>query len=427
MDLIESPWSALLNDLSDHQLIPLRQVAVNKGLIAPDWNFLVNPIQFSHIEFNRLVQRLAILENLVFDLPNRLFSGNYSAFYRAVGLNQDQAEFLLSVPEAQVRPPLRWDLMPTPNGWKVLEINAGACLGGFLGAEVFSDYLELGSQLGYLPKDIFVNSFEPYSRQIAQFAGLGVNEEIFVTETEAYFEKYGFHLQGMVRGLNAVGLSAQKIRSDRITNAHKHILPMFTLEELLSEENSHGHLISLLRRGEIKTLMPFSELAYSSKAVFAMLTHAGNAGCFSREENEVIGELVPSTFILTEGNFSNFNTDWVLKPFVGYGGQNVECGWHFSKDAFRELLNLRAKQGGFLLQQRVEANAIPCLQIDAFNHIRRGLGRPVMGLITVASVPVGGIGRVILNEDFPGATNAHRGAALGLATIPNGVIAEVRT
>jgi len=417
--LVESPWVEILLSQQD-RMTDFRSKAENCGLISPNWNFLASPIAFREEGFDQLVAQLAVLESLIFDLPNRLFKGSQRQFSESLGIDKHIADFLELIDEVPVKPPLRWDLVPSIEGWKILELNAGACLGGFNGYPLYLCYSKLANLSNNKVSDHFPNAIAFYSRRILRNIVQDEKLKLFVAETKQYYSDYEFFLNSIVDDLNRINLlPVQAIKSCDIEDNRAYLLPMFTVEELLDTNNEHQRLVDGLIAGNIKSLIPFSEFVYSNKGVLALLWDQSNWKMFSDSEISVIKSLIPKSYFLESEDHDLLATAFVVKPSAGYGGSGVYCSWEYDEASLMLLVEKSvAANEIYIVQEKVSGEKLKAITVDTNNNVEIGFGYPVLGLITINSEPVGGLARVILNHDSPGTINAHKGAALGLATQP---------
>jgi hypothetical protein len=430
MTLIESNWKELFDAAKREDLAELYDVSLNGGLNSSEWDFYATPIFIPPRVAQDLGEKLKILEKLIFDLPERLFEGDWKAFYNSLQLDPPIIEALLKYGQKKVMFPLRWDLIPTENQWKIIELNAGYCLGGIGNFHLNEAYSKLAHKYGFkLHNEAIPNCFQAIINNIKMRLSLTDKEAIAILEVPEVYHKYKFYIDALEKGLNSVSswqfLSGpttdleMKLGSLHFRNQPiQAIVPMFTIEELIQNQQQNFSLIQALTEKRVTNILNFDEFAFSNKLVFSILWNEKNMQNFTELEVATIKDLIPKTFQVNDKNLPLFyEGEWVLKPSDNYGGVGVVCRWEVSQTEWENLLKEISSSKTYVIQERAKSISIPSGIIKNNYETVFGEAKPVVGLITLDGKIVGGLSRTVINVENPGVVNAHRGAASGVITL----------
>lgn len=431
LTLIESNWKELLEKAKPEDLAKLYDVTLDGGVISSKWDFYATPIFIPFRVTQDLVKNLKILEDLILDLPKRLFKNDWKAFYNSLQLSPPIIEALFKYGQKEVVFPLRWDLIPTQNGWKIIELNAGYCLGGMVNYHLNETYSKLANKYGFkLDNEIIPNCFQSIMNNIKSRMNMTDKMTIAILEVPEVYHEYKFYIDALEKGLNSV--SSLKIVSGAITdlkiklgflhlNNHpiQAVLPMFTIEELIQNQEQNFSLIQALEEKNVTNILNFDEFAFSNKLIFSLLWNEKNMEKFTELEISIIKDLIPKTFRVNDKNFSLFKEgEWVLKPSDNYGGTGVVCCWELSQIEWEYLLKeISSSSQAYVVQERAQSILISSASIKKNYEPVFGEAKPVIGLITLNGEIIGGLSRALMNTEKPGVVNAHRGAALGAITL----------
>lgn len=407
----------LLEERQDAQQIAIRRKAIEMGIIYPQWDFIVSPVIFRKNPLTSLIKKLSILERLIIDLPQRIFNGDNESFFQYLGIPLTLKSFLLNYQKPKSNNfPIRWDLMLTESGWKLLELNTGYALGGINSCRIEEVYRFLtNSNHLYFP-----NAFS----SILNSLELPVTNCMIIADVPGQYEKYLFFTRSLVEGFQkeysgeVVYASLIETIADRqqlILNGKKidKVMPLFTLAELFSMEKNHTDYIKLFQQQSDLSLLDFTEYIYSNKGIWALLCDSQWWKYFHPQEINAIVDLVPHTeFVCSNKKYDQ--EKWLLKPTDDYGGKGIVCGWNVSREEWKKSLAV-AQANHFIIQKKVSSIVLPMTVVTRDEKVIQGNARSVLGLITLQGNPIGGLSRCFLNVDEPGVVNAHQGAAVGIA------------
>lgn len=408
-----------------YEVKEFRKKAVNLGVIDKKWNLLLAYALYDKINLSILQNNLHILEKLILDLPNRLFNGNFSAFLKLLKINENLIQFSLPLCNSLHSFPIRWDMIPTEYGWKILELNSGYCLGGLNGYHLSKDIKKIiKNECNRIP-----NAFLNLIKQIKSQFNLPSNSKIAILETDKVINDYNFYLNSLVRGLNqysdfefiAGSLSEIKKINGNLFLKNQLItafIPMFTIEELFEDIHYGKIIVDSIILNDIACLLNLKEHFFSNKGVLAILKDPKYHPYFSSSEILVINSLIPKTYYITNNNYSKFmNGDYVIKPTNSYGGEEVICSWEVSKSEWLEILNKCNPNKIYIIQEKVTGISLDLCSIDTDENIIEGISKPVIGIIMIDNIISGSLIRSHVNSNEISVVNAHRGAAIGLMEI----------
>lgn len=169
----------------------------------------------------------------------------------------------------------------------------------------------------------------------------------------------------------------------------------------------------------ISIVNPAAESGFGSKAILGLLSDKRNWHAYRTEEIAAIKAVIPWTQALESPSFFTCSMDTsqlVLKPAGDYGGAGVICGWEHSREDFEAFVAGAINSGRcYVLQERVDAEAVDLKVVTPDGRLLQGCGHPVMGIITIGGIPAAGLARSYIGSKTPGFINAHQGAAVGPA------------
>ncbi|MBJ7264108.1 MAG: hypothetical protein JHC61_10450 [Burkholderiaceae bacterium] len=411
---------------------PYRATALEAGVIAPNWHWIESPLAFDSFELDLLTRRLACIESLIFDLPQRLFRGDHAAFYETLGLEADISRWLCRFRNRACMTPLRWDLVPTREGWKLVEINAGVCMGGMNFELIQGVY----TQMRDADQKIVPPQWPSSLQALIDFL-VRCNRDcqtgacVALLEDDDVFECYGFFLDSLVRYFTAH--SPWQIVSGKVSSLAKKkdaiylhgkpvdaVLGMFCARDMFRHPARYRTLTEGLTSGTIDSLLhPAAETVYGNKAILALLWQLVSCASTSDEQREALLAVLPETHAMsryTPASLSQIQDAVVIKPCEGYGGEGVICGWEHSAQSFQRICQARLSNGtNYVVQRRVEVHAFPMQVSMASGESIDAQGRPVIGLITLGGKATAGIVRSFFRPHANAVVNVHNGAAVGPA------------
>jgi hypothetical protein len=324
---------------------------------------------------------LAQLHTVLTGLPQRLFGGDMAAFARAVGATESQAEIVLrgraSVPSRMGRA----DFYQDSQGFRLLEINWGAALGGLdaailnramLEQPVIADFVT-EQALGYL---------DPMAEMVATlFAECGVppgsRPVVALTDWPVSFATLEPRLRKNVEAYDRFGIDARPCHVGQLRYAEGRVwlgeqvidvvYRLFLMEDLLDETGPAliEPVLLAAERGEVAIFSPMDADLYGSKGALALLSDERNRPRFSERELACLDRMLPWTRMILPGPVTVDGQrrellgyaiaeqhDLIIKPTMMHGGQGIVAGW-LSKPADWQAQLAAAIDQPYVLQRRI--------------------------------------------------------------------------
>lgn len=141
-------------------------------------------------------------------------------------------------------------------------------------------------------------------------------------------------------------------------------------------------LLDAYRAGTICMVNSFRSKLVHKKAIFAVLTNEKYSHLFNGAELKAIGDHVPWTRKVREGQTENHGEridliEWIrsnpnklaLKPNDDYGGHGIFLGWTLSRSEWDDAITTSLADGDYLVQERVKTakEHFPMITDDAGN------------------------------------------------------------
>ncbi|HAS50283.1 MAG TPA: hypothetical protein DCS21_00415 [Gammaproteobacteria bacterium] len=274
----------------------------------------------------------------------------------------------------------RLDVLPTPEGPKVIEYNGTP--GGIMPGDQLSVlFQQLAGQIGFdqdgsiSPLLVFPAVRTAILKTYQAWGGTGDPLLIFAIPRE--LPGFVGMVQSTIDALMASGLSARVADPGELEFSNgrlRHqgdpvgVLIRVFLPEMIPRLGDRLHGVFLaIRAGAVCMITAFRNTLLSHKALFALITDPELDLGLSATVSEQVRTYVPWTRLLIDepttdptGQRIDLLT-WaiaqreqlVCKPASGYGGAGVVLGWTVEQAPWREGLEQAIRRGGFLLQQRV--------------------------------------------------------------------------
>lgn len=255
MSLISSYSNNSLSRYPD--ISKLRDEAVKLGTIANDWAFIVSLVSFNRPELDELVEQLQVIEGLIWELPERLFDGDSAQFFGSLGLGHDLSNWLAQYSDGRRLSPIRWDMIPSKKGWKVIELNIGVCLG----AMNFNLLREPFAAAGLVaPVSSWPESLQLLIEHIRkQYPELRPDAHISLLEDDLVYDRYKFFLDSLTAyfkkhsgfKISAGPVSSTLYLEGKVYSGGESLdafIGMFTVEEIFSDPIRYAGLIEGLEK-----------------------------------------------------------------------------------------------------------------------------------------------------------------------------------
>lgn len=274
----------------------------------------------------------------------------------------------------------RLDVLPTPEGPKVIEYNSTPA--GFFVDQLSGLFLRLAGQIGFdrdwqlSPLLVFPRLRDAIIHTYQDWGGTG--EPLVILAVPRELGSYVSGIRTIIDILTALGglrvRYADPGELEFTGGALRHqgepvgvLIRFFVLDMIPRLGDRLQGVFAAVRAGAVCMIAAFRNTLLSHKALFAMLTDPELDLELPATVSEQVRACVPWTRLLVEG----WTTDpagqridllpWALaereqlvcKPALGYGGAGVVLGWTVTEAQWRESLEQAARRGGSLLQQRV--------------------------------------------------------------------------
>ncbi|HEY0636567.1 MAG TPA: hypothetical protein VGD67_02865 [Pseudonocardiaceae bacterium] len=319
---------------------------------------LSRPGLLERAEVERLEHDLRIVREGLASLPRRLFGGDLGAFARAAGMSDAQVAAVQRAPSTTLTSVGRADIYHDGTGFRLMELNLGANLGGLDNAALNPGFLahegfaEIAAEHGLT----YVDSIEQLAASLLAECDVPAGERPFVVvvdlpqHIEMLYDRLVASGEVLAKyGVDVVPAGPDRLRSEggRLwLDGHDRpvdvIYRLFLIEELLHPDGPAilEPVLAAAERGEVRMFAPLDAELYGSKAALSMLSDEANRHVFTAEELAVFDRFLPWTRLVREGDVHvggelvdlreyllERREDLVLKPAALSGGQGVALGW----------------------------------------------------------------------------------------------------
>lgn len=346
--------------------------------------YLSRPLFLGDAERQRLYADLEIVHTALASLPDRLFGGDLAAYTRAIGANEVQVRAVLRSTGRPVTRLARADLYADAAGFRLLELNIGAAVGGMDNADICRGMLAHPAlaEFARTHKLGYVDSMREQVNNL--FAETGIEPGAFpvvaLAASPPVYADIGGYLHHLAVRWRELGLDAYACRTDELEvrdgrvwlagRAVDVISRLFLMDDFLRPEGlaSIGPLLDASACGQVKLFTPLDSELLGNKCALAMLCDARNRHLFSAAELASFDRILPWTamvrpgpVILADGTRADLvgyaaahQDDLVLKPGLLHSGEGVLLGWHpgTSPRLWRDRL-AAALDGPYVLQRRI--------------------------------------------------------------------------
>ncbi len=338
-------------------------------------------------QVSRLEADLQTLYSCVTSLPNRLFGGDLAAFAIATGTAREQVETIVRGRGSAPSRLARADLYADETGFRVMELNMSAALGGLDNAvlnramlrQPFLAEFAAQNQLGYL--DTFVEVAETLLAECK--VPSGGRPVVALTDWPASYPDLAEQLHKNAAALAELGIDALpchlgqlRLEADRVWLGERQvdvIYRLFLMEDLLDEAGPAliDPVLRAAERGTVQIFSPMDAELYGSKGALALLSDEANRHLFSEPELSCLDRFLPWTRMVRSepvtvaGSVVQLDSyaiseriELILKPTLLHGGAGVVAGWQTEPAEWRDRL-AEAMDGHFVLQKRIHPYTEP--------------------------------------------------------------------
>jgi hypothetical protein len=333
-------------------------------------------------QVQRVGADLETLYRCLTSLPDRLFAGDLGAFALASGVPKQQVDVIVrgrgNVPSRLSRA----DMYLDDTGFRVMEFNMSAALGGIdsggliraMLAQPFMADFVAEHNLGYL--DTMLEVAETLRAECGFPAGTKpfvafCDWPISFTKIEPELRKNAASLTRL--GMESVACHLGHLRVDEnydvwLGDHHVDVIyRVFLIEDLLHPDGPGliDPVLSAAERGKVQIFSPMDAELYGSKGALAMLSDEANRGLFDATELDCLDRILPWTrmvrpgpvtvdgkSVLLEDHAITEREELILKPVMLHGGAGVTPGWQTPAADWARLLE-QAMHQDFVLQRRL--------------------------------------------------------------------------
>jgi hypothetical protein len=347
-----------------------------------DGRCLTRPGFLEREQVQRLGADLETLYQCLTSLPDRLFGGDLASFVIATGVPAQQVNAIVRGRGNAPSRLSRADMYVDDTGFRVLEYNMSASLGGIDAATLSRAYMDqpflaefaAEHNLGFI--DTMVEAAEtlkaechvqPGTRPTVAFCdwpGSYPDLEAQLIKNTANISKLGVEAFPCHLGQMRIDENSEVWVGDTHVDI---IYRSFLIEDLL-DPTGPALIEPVLRaaeRGKVKIFSPMDAELYGSKGALALLSDEANRAVFSEQELEVLDRILPWTrmvrpgpvtadghSVLLEDYAISERDELILKPVMLHGGAGVTPGWQTEPAAWAALLR-ESMNEQFVLQRRI--------------------------------------------------------------------------
>ncbi len=293
-------------------------------------------------------------------LPGRVFGGDLRAFGAYHGFTWDEVEVLLASGQFDDDGSsfARADMVRTPHGFRLVELNVGSSVGGMAMASA-------PAMLGLPQAD---PPLRAWARFVARRAGSGgtgviVEDSAILAEEMPHLSWQAEALQHEAGGrVDVIGHRDIHVVGAQLVGPHGRLdwfYPAFSARDVNADRSGYAPLMAGVRGGMVRMPVDLSAKLLGSKLLLATVYEMAERGELSSRETELVLRLLPRTRRLNAGLLDEAvarRDDWVFKPGVGYGGFGVEVGREVDPARWQALLDnaLLTPLAHCVLQQRCD-------------------------------------------------------------------------
>jgi hypothetical protein len=403
---------------------------------------LTRPGLLEQAQVRQLGTDLETLYRCVTSLPDRLFGGDLGKFALATGVPEQQVGAVVRGRGSTPSRLSRADLYLDDTGFRLMEFNMSAALGGIdtvgvtqrMLAHPFMAEFAAEHNLGYL--DTYIEVAETLRAECGFPAG--TKPFVAFCDWPASYAKIAPELHKNAAALTRLGMESiachlGQLRVDDnyevwLGDHHVDVIyRVFLMEDLLDPAGPGliEPVLSAAERGKVRIFSPMDAELYGSKGALALLSDEANRQLFSPEELDCLDRLLPWTRMVRPGSVTvdggsvpleeyaiSAREELILKPVMLHGGAGVVPGWQTEPEEWAALVSEAMGQES-VLQRRIHPHTELFPSDDGpVEHLvvwgtflgSRGYagtylrGRPVQGAVAVINVATGAVGSCCFHQ-----------------------------
>jgi len=346
---------------------------------------LSRPVFLDRATVSRLADDLEQLHLALTGLPDLLFGGDMAAFARAIGATEGQIDILLrgraGVPSRMGRA----DFYRDASGFRLLEINWGAALGG-LDSAVLNEQMMRQPFVGTFVGEHRLGYVDPMAEMVhTLFTECGVpagsRPVVALTDWPESFRTLEPRLRKNVPAYDRFGIEALpchvgQLRYDRGRvwlgdRAIDVVYRLFLLEDLLAADGPAliEPVLRAAERGEVAIFSPMDADLYGSKGALALLSDEASRPLYPPAMLATLDRILPWTRMVRPGPVTvagarvdlldhalAHQAELILKPTLMHGGVGIVAGWLTDPAEWRARL-AEAMGRPYVLQRRIHPDA----------------------------------------------------------------------
>ena len=333
-------------DAANSNCYPLKQATIQDTRI----NYLplsVNKQQFAEVKDELVCVYRAVTKVIAsFQQQNIL--------QRKLNLTDEENAFFEHEDYLNISGVLRFDLLYSSNGFKIVEIDADP-------DALFLHDMSFNTLQEYFPKNYpvaYPNHFDLYL-QLMREIGIKKGEQglVLIDPNVQFREEYEinkgiFDKNGYNVKVKPYDASLQLDKFDFVKRAY---------EFHRMREGGHYQLMNTLR--EKKTVNPLAFRLIGYKNLFMYLHEELDSGIFTDAEKIAIKKLIPKTAVYNDPEEKDFlvqhKDEIVIKPILGAEGEDVFVGILISQQEWEKLLSEKIQPNGeWLYQDLVDTSQV---------------------------------------------------------------------
>lgn len=364
-------------------------------------HLLPRPMFIGQSEMLRCAEALTRLFDLLVSLPERLFDGDFSRYFKAIGIDSRKVALIKRFHCAPVLYG-RADMYHDGHSLKLLEFNIDSVIGGTERAEISRLLLEVETFRRFASDHglWYEHTGERLARilyKLAEPVTGGRPPVVAYVEWDGSLQPEHMHLVLSFRemmkrlGLDVVigEISQVHSKAGRLYLQGKPVdvvLRYFGLDDITSSAQGEDAVEPIFRayeEGNVALWTTLRSWQVFNKGCLALLSASRTHPAFSPAERELIDSILPWTRALTkDGNdyaeviehCRDNGADLILKPFDGHGGTGIVAGWKISPSEWRSELLSASREGGYVVQRRVTPRNEPVvnpatLQLESWSAV----------------------------------------------------------
>jgi len=342
---------------------------------------LSRPTFLDHAAISRLSSDLEQLHLALTGLPDRLFGGDMAAFARAVGATETQADIILRGSGSTPSRMGRADFYLDDSGFRLLEINWGAALGGLDGA-VLNREMMRQPFVGDFVRERGLGYVDPMVELVHTLlaeckVATGSTPVVALTDFPESFKTLEPRLHKSAKAYIPYGIDARPCHVGQLRYADGRVwlddvavdvvYRLFLMEDLLDEAGPAliEPVLRAAERGEVAIFSPMDADLYGSKGALALLSDEANRHRYPAETLAILDRILPWTRMARSGPVTVAGAtvdlaeyalaeqdELIIKPTLMHGGLGIVAGWLTEPAEWRACL-AEVMDQPYVVQRRI--------------------------------------------------------------------------